>query len=143
MGQNESHNSNVIKKAFDKLRNGYYEAIRGGLCKLLANAVVYALESHDENHQNHIAMGDNYGWLLMHNGQSVAMGVKASSTNEGQAKGMLNGLASTITQSGWIGIVMAGMRPVGYYAVDYERDILNGTMDYTKSSFNKYFKPLQ
>ncbi len=139
--QNRTRNSNVIKNAFGRLRQSSYLQCKEAMLRLLPAAVDEALRLHDAEHQRHIEMGDTYGWVLFYNGGVVEMDVKAKDSKlKGGAIGLLNSLKAG--HKGWVGMVVAGMQPMYYFAVDYEQQVLLYTQDDIIANFSKYFKPV-
>lgn len=136
-------NETIIQNAFERLRKAEQSAARNALREALANAMEWALLSHDEEHQKHIVLGDNYGWAVVHDGEIVDMDIKAHHGKEGSAKKGLSDIASSCKGQGWVGILMAGMGSKSdYYSVNYEMDILNSTMDFTRDNFSKFFRKI-
>ena len=137
----KSENDKRIKKAFARLRRSEQDLIPAALERFLTEAVKLALEFHDAEHQHHLEKGENYGWLIVHDGQEVKRYVKAEGSGPmGRANAALDQVLKEITDMGWVGVVMAGMHPKNYYTVDYELDILNDVMALTPELFDKYFK---
>lgn len=132
-------NQQIIKNAFDRLKITKDEVIRTGMYGLLEDAVKYALEIHDERHQSHIQIGGTYGWMLVHNHKIEEIAVVATADNRGKAARMLRTKLRKLPAKGWVGVVMAGLRPANYFSVTYEVGIINLTADLTKHTFTKYF----
>ena len=136
-------NDAVIEKRFNSLLVKSDKTIEVGLRKLLQAAVDFALESHDSVHQLHLKYGDTYGWMIVHNGSIVDIAViEGEKMRHGDTARQLEAMATSVSNSGWVGVLMAGMNHPNYYAVDYENDILNSTIRMTPVFFKKYFKPL-
>lgn len=132
-------NGKVIQNAFARFNRSKDDSIRSGLRRVLEDAMEWALLLHDDKHQKHITLGDNYGWAVVHNGKIVEKGVNAKSGKRGEAADELRKVASECG-GGWQGILMAGMgNKRNYYAFDYELDILIDTIDFTRDDFWKYF----
>lgn len=135
-----SENGSIIGGAFSRLRRNAQESIRAALALLLEDAAGYALGIHDSGHQGHIRNGDNYAWMIVHDGAEVARWVKAASGEYGGADDMLDRIRPTLSPTGWVGVLMAGMQPESYYAVDYEIGIMEEVADLTPDLFRRYFK---
>lgn len=122
-------NAAVITKAFARMRTNKDAACRQSLRKVLSDAVVLALDLHEQDggHSFHLAVGDDYGWAVYHDGVLVDMEVY---TADGDPRGIvserLRELSSgglTDSAAGWTGVVMAGMQ-VMRYSFDFEEGIL-------------------
>lgn len=137
----KAKNDKIIERAFARLVRNEETIIRNGMCALLADAVKYALDSHDDKHRIHVVKGDTYGWALVHDGNLERLEVTSLPENEGNATEQLNKKAMSVENSGWIGIVMAGMKPQ-YYVIKYEKEILGSTIRFTKDNFFQYFKQI-
>ena len=133
----------VFKQATDKLRKRLDETCQKALETTLRNAMQDALKSHDAKHQQHIEVGDNYGWMVCKDGQLVSYDVYATSDNRGTAREQLNELLTEMPSSGWSGMLVAGMKDHihgTFYVVSYEKKILFGTIDFVKKDFTAQFK---
>ena len=137
----KAKNSKTIDRAFSKFINAKNEIIERGMYELLEDAVKVALDLHDEEHPKHLEIGDTYGWLLMHNGFIKEAVVVSLPLNEGEALEKLRDEASQITELGWVGIVMAGMKP-NYFSLRFEEEVLDETIQITKDNFFDYFKAI-
>ena len=137
----KAKNDKVIERAFARLVRNEETVIRNGMCALLADAVKQALDLHDDKHRIHVVKGDTYGWALVHNGNLERLEVTSLPENEGNATEQLNKKATSVEKSGWIGIVMAGMKP-HYFVIKYEKEILGSTIRFTKDNFFQYFKQI-
>lgn len=135
----ERQNEKVIKKAFERLAKSKDTSIRMGMYRLLERAVKAALELHDETHQSHIELGDTYGWMLVVNGRIDKIQVKSEGDKVGQASQMLRTYESKVHDTGYVGVVMAGMQPANFFTINYEKGILESTIQVTKYNFNQYF----
>lgn len=132
-------NEQKIKNAFARFQINKDERIRSGMYGLLEDAVQFALDIHDERHQSHIEIGDTYGWMLVHNHRIEEISVVATADNRGKATKKLRAKLAKLPSKGWIGVVMAGLRPAKYFSVTYEVGIINRTAQMTKQLFNQYF----
>lgn len=122
------------------MRNGKDEIIENGMERLLEDSVIYALNIHDNKHRNHLELGDNYGWMIVHNGVIEKIVVKAGSGGgNATARSQLKEIASKLPKKNWVGVVMAGMNPSSFYAVNYEKGILQGAVDNLEMWFSQYF----
>jgi hypothetical protein len=111
-----------------------------GMYRLLERAVKAALEFHDEDHQSHIEMGDTYGWMLVVNGRIDKIEVNAEAEKVGQASQMLRTYEGRVSNTGYVGVVMAGMQPANFFTINYEKGILESTIHITRSNFYQYFR---
>lgn len=137
----QAQNSKTIEKAFKRFMDAEKETITSGMYGLLEDAVKVALDLHDEEHHKHLEIGDTYGWLLMHNGSVIEAVVVSLPENEGEALDKLQEEAAFVTETGWVGIVMAGMKP-NYFSVRFEEEVLDETIQITKDNFFDYFKAI-
>ena len=135
-------NEKVIKNAFGRFMKSEETIIRIGMIQLLSDAVKTALELHDERHQAHITYGDTYGWMLVRNGKIVKIEVEAKGERVGDASQMLRSYAGKVPNTGWVGIVMAGLHPANFFKVSYEKGILENTIQITRQNFFQYFKKI-
>lgn len=136
----EKQNEKVIKAAFARLAKSKDMSIRMGMYRLLERAVKAALEFHDEGHQSHIELGDTYGWMLVVNGRIDKIEVNAEAEKVGQASQMLRTYEGKVPNVGYVGVVMAGMQPANFFTINYEKRILESTIQITKYNFNQYFR---
>jgi len=137
----EKRNERVIRNAFKRLPASKDRVARKGLEDLLENAMLYALGEHDHRHWLHKSTANSYGWAIVHNGSVVAHKVNEGRHGDGNAYSDMMSVARGVSQSGWIGILLASMhgdRPM-YFAVDYERALLEETADVTKENFGLFF----
>lgn len=138
----ERQNDKVIKAAFARLAKSKDMSIRMGMYRLLERAVKAALEFHDEDHQSHIEMGDTYGWMLVVNGRIDKIEVNAEAEKVGQASQMLRTYEGKVPNVGYVGVVMAGMQPANFFTINYEKRILESTIQITKYNFNQFFRKI-
>ena len=111
--------------------------------KSLDSAVKYALAIHKQRGlHSHLELGDSYGWMLLHDGviKSTRVWEGKKDVARGNVTLSFNSLADKAPKKGWIGVVVAGMKPAHYFIVDYEIDILNETIAMTRDNFLKYFR---
>ena len=122
-------NAAVITRAFSRTRAAKDAACAVCLREVLSDAVALALDLHEQDggHSFHLAVGDDYGWAVYHDGVLVDMEVY---TADGDPRGIvserLRELSSgrlTDSAAGWTGVVMAGMQ-VMRYSFDFEEGIL-------------------
>jgi len=133
-------NMQVIDGAFSRFAADKKEVIASGMYRLLESAVKIALEAHDERHQAHVETGDTYGWMLVHDGKIEEIAVVATEKDEGKASQMLRSKADELPDTGWCGVVMAGLTPADYFAVDYEYGMLDYAMQMTRDDFHRHFR---
>ena len=171
MAKYQRKNNQTIDKAIASFVKRGDEIILGGMCELLTDAVNYALSIHDDEHQQHLEIGDTYGWALVREGKVVAMEIDGHRTmferaiaktkrffehhydsmdnpklkyREGQTARSLREKASQVTKRGYVGIVMAGMKATHtWFSVDYESGILLDTSSNIEKKFKTYFKPIR
>lgn len=136
-------NNSVIERAFARLAAVEEKTVGEGLKKTLEEAVKYALAIHDERHRRHIASGDTYGWIMIHDGVAVGMEVNAGSASIGDVTARLLRMEGRVRRTGWVGVVMAGMNPPSFFSLDYEMDVMHDTADMTERTFAERFKPVE
>lgn len=135
-------NDEVIKKAFVRLMASKDESIKAAMYGMLEDAVIVALEMHDERHPGHVEIGDTYGWMLVHNHRIQEIMVVSTDANRGEATDLLREHLKALPATGWVGVVMAGMAKPSYFSVRYETKILTQTARITKENFFQYFKAI-
>ena len=141
----KAKNERVIKQAFERLAGVKHYSMIGVLKSLLPNAVQFALDFHEmgpDPHGGHLESGGNYGWLIVYNGQEVAREIYTTSNNEGDVNEQLNEIISKVPNKGYVGIVMAGMRVPTYFSEDFERAVVEATIQFTEQNFFRYFKQI-
>ena len=134
-------NKKTIKEAVAKFRENAEGVFEKGMADLLDNAVQFALDSHDEGHQQHLKQGDSYGWALFRGKKMVRYKIFSQVANKKNA--MYHAMKSVDVPGSktWCGVIMAGMTPVGYFSTDYELNIFALTKEEIKTKFDSYFKP--
>lgn len=135
-------NNETIKKAFARLMASKDESIKAAMYGMLEDAVIVALEMHDEHHPGHVEIGDTYGWMLVHNHRIQEIMVVSTDANQGEATDLLQAHLKSMPATGWAGVVMAGMAKPSYFSIRYETKILGQTINITKDNFFKYFKAI-
>lgn len=132
------NNSKVISAAFARLRQSSEVRFRMGMELLMDYAMNAALENHDDRHQQHLVMGDTYGWIIFHDGVEVSRKVLGSGDGDVSSRlGAVNHFGK-----GWCGVLMAGMAPMGYFNVLYEFVPLRQTIEDLKQNglSSRFFK---
>lgn len=143
MANYRRQNDKTIRRAFAGITAGLSGRIENAMVELLKSAVIYALQNHDDDHQMHILMGDTYGWILLHDGVEVRREVTAHHSSEAfSANLLLSNAIPELPKTGWIGVVMAGMQPAKWFAVQYEQDILIDTAKVTRNRALSLFKKI-
>lgn len=135
-------NESVIERAFARLASSEEKIVRDGLRRTLDEAVRYALAIHDGRHRRHIESGDTYGWVIIHDGVSVQLAVNARGEAIGDVTARLLRMEGRVRRTGWVGVVMAGMNPPSFFALDYEMDVMHDTVSMTERTFAEKFKPV-
>ena len=113
------NNDKTIDFAFERLKLKKNYIIKGGMVALLRDAIQFALDWHEHEkgedgnpkHPQHLIVGGNYGWSLLHDGVEVEREVYALSENMGYANELLDNVArgENAQRPGWVGILLAGM----------------------------------
>ena len=143
-------NESVIKKAFKRLNNDEVSIIRDGMTSLMDNAMLNALGIHDGTHWFHRSTGDSYGWVVLHDGESVAHKVNEGRHGDGRAYEQLIAASRLVSRTGWVGILLASMRAgdddptprMFFFNLDYELSVLDEVIEDVKRNFLQYFKPI-
>ena len=132
-------NNDVINKAFRRLTMTKDETIRAAMYGILEDAVQYALQIHDDSHPEHVAIGDTYGWMLVHDHKIQEIAVVSTSNNRGEVTDLLRNYLKELPAKGWAGVVMAGMAKPSFFSIRYEEKILDETVQITRQNFFEYF----
>jgi hypothetical protein len=138
-------NAKTIENAFKRLAANEGFAITDGLKALMDAAVVYALRVHEERYlHGHLETGDSYGWAVGRQGQCIAIKVTEWTdlpSNNASITNKLRTMAenASTNKNKYVGIVMAGMKPTGYYNIEIEEDVLDDTMNMVSGDFDRYF----
>lgn len=141
----QTKNAKTIENAFKRLASKEAFAITDGLKALMDAAVVYALKVHEERYlHSHLETGDSYGWAVGRQGQCIAMKVTQWDdlpTTDAKISDKLRAMAedASANKNKYVGIVMAGMKPAGYYNIEIEEDVLDDTMNMVGGDFDRYF----
>lgn len=148
MWTSEGKNERVIRRAFSRLSKNKDKVIEEGMCKLLKDAMEYAISIHDHEHFAHRINDNSYGWALLHDRSVVRLQVNGGRHGHGDAEDQLQNAVRSVTKDGWVGVILASMllqfgrkKPV-YFEVDYEIGVLDFTKDEIADYFTKYFRPL-
>lgn len=137
-------NDLVISSAFRRCVKSKDRVIEEGMKSLMENAMLAALSFHDDTHWIHKATDNSYGWCVLHDGRSVALKVNEGRHGEGKARQQLMAASRLVSQTGWVGILLASMEgdtPM-YFAVNYEEWILLVTADDIRENWRLFFNPL-
>ena len=141
----KSKNEQTIKKAFARFAEIKHYSMLGFLKNLMPEAVQFALDFHEmgpDPHVGHLESGDNYGWMIVYNGQVVDTEVYTTENNEGDVREQLTSILPRLSKTGYVGVVMAGMRFPTYFSVDFEEAVMDATIQNTIQNFHQYFKKL-
>lgn len=135
----ERRNERVIKKAFSRWTDGLDGEIERSLVQTMKDGMLYALGAHDDTHRMHTILGDTYGWMVVHNGIEVERGLNehhVHSNNDAEnAHLALDSCLHECPKSGFVGIVLASMEPVSYYAFAAEAEYLRAARKESKKEF--------
>lgn len=114
-------NDKKIENAFALAQRRMNENILVGFKELLDAGVEYCLANHDTMHQRHAETQDSYGWVLLYGGSEIARKIYGqSSEKKGNASAALDKVKGSCPASGWVGVVLAGVKPETYFNVRYE-----------------------
>lgn len=144
MGYKED-NAKKIADAFARATVNIDATIKNAMIGLLDWGVTLCLQEHDTVHQKHLEVGDSYGWLLLHNGVEIQRELYYEDPSaEGNANEALDRAKGRSSTSGWVGIVLAGLKPETYFNVLYEFIPMRAAIrDLKHEDFSKYFKPMK
>lgn len=132
-------NDKTIECAFARLLSSERSSAERAMTDCLRAAVSHALEAHDSRHRAHVESGDTYGWVLVHDGVAVDIEVHAGGAAIGDVTDRLLRMEGRVRRTGWVGVVMAGMRPSSFFSVEYEMDVLHDAAAMTKRTFAQRF----
>lgn len=141
----QAKNAKTIENAFKRLASNEAFAITDGLKNLMDAAVKYALKVHEERYlYNHLETGDSYGWAVGRQGQCIAIKVTQWDdlpSTDAKITDKLRTMAENASsnKNKYVGIVMAGMKPTGFYNFEIEEDVLDDTMNMIGGDFDRYF----
>lgn len=128
MGYREE-NDKKIDAAFLRLTQMKDQFILNALTRAMEKALDTALDIHETLGLNlHLTVGDDYGWMICHNGVPVGERIYSAAENYGTAKAQLESLMWMTTDVGWDAVLMAGMQAAHYHS-ETEEDILRTTID--------------
>lgn len=139
-------NAKKIDAMFKRAVKGVNQTCTAGMEELLEAGVQYCLDAHDAKHHRHLEMGDSYGWMLLKDGKEVKRKIYAEgAAAQGNASSALSEVRRGIyaDTSGYIGIVLAGMKPITYFNVRFEFYAMRrGMNELTGEDFARIFKPV-
>lgn len=146
----KSENDRKIKAGFKRLGILKDTIIENGMRRLMNDAMMVALATHDHDHWFHKSTDNSYGWLVLHDGAHVDHRTNTGRHGEGSAYTELMRASESAPKTGWVGILLADMGEVHdnkkgkYYLfhLDYEINILELTRQDIEEQFDTYFKPL-
>ena len=139
----KAKNSKTIQNAFKRFQANEAFALTDGLKSLMDAAVDYALHVHEARYlHSHLETGDSYGWAVGRQGQCIAIKVTQWNDLPNTDAGITEKLRdmaerySSGKKNKYVGIVMAGMKPDGFYNFDIEVDVLEDTMNMVSGDFD-------
>lgn len=123
----EQENAQKITAAFQKLTQRKDLLCVTALTKAFNEAMEYALQIHEaKGWEGHLEHGNDYGWMVVHNGVKVAEGYHEGVEEDGIVRVGLNSLAWVTKHTGWEAILMAGMdKEVARYNWTHEMDVFD------------------
>jgi len=141
MGYKED-NARIIDEAFAKFQANAEASFRSGLEAVLDAGVEYCLQEHDNIHRRHADQGDGYGWILLHNGNELERKLWGTDNDlRGNADDALTYVKSKVSPTGYVGVVLATVKPVTYFNALYEFIPMRaGIRDLKSDDFSRYFK---
>lgn len=144
MGYKED-NARKIASAFSRSKEQIQVSLQAGMIELLEMGVDYCLEHHDNVHQRHAESGDGYGWMLLYNGEVRASRLfgNDSQLRENANDAMVYVKSKYSGVNGWVGIVLATLKPAHYFQVLYEFiPMREAIRDIKHLDFNSIFTPV-
>lgn len=138
-------NARKIASAFARSRTQIDLSLQAGMIELLERGVEYSLEHHDTIHWRHSESGDGYGWMLLYNGEERASRIfgNDSQLRENAREALTNVRGKYSGTQGWVGVVLAALKPAHYFQVLYEFIPMREAIRDIKSlDFNSIFKPV-
>ena len=135
-------NANKIASAFERFRSASELTMLTGMKAVLDAGVEYCLQEHDNIHRRHADEGDGYGWILLHNGNELERKLWGTDSDlRSNASDALTYAKSKASSEGYVGIVLATVKPVTYFNALYEFIPMRaGIRDLKSDDFRKYFK---
>lgn len=119
----EQENAQKITAAFQKLTQRKDLMITTALTKAFDEAMDFAMDLHRQMHLgSHLEHGDDYGWMIVHEGTVMGKHFYEGEKPDGTAKGILESL-SWVSGRGWEAVLMAGM-VVANYKWPHEEEIM-------------------
>jgi hypothetical protein len=145
-----SQNKRTINAAFKRFGILTEAIIENGMKRIMNEAMMIALATHDADHWFHKSTGNSYGWLVLHDGKHVAHKVNEGLHGEGDAYTELMGAARDVPQVGWVGILLASMGEVHdnakgklyFFHLDYEMAVLNNAREDVEKLFTRNFRTM-
>lgn len=143
----KSDNDRKLKAGFKRFERSKDLIIENGMKRLMNQAMLIALATHDQDHWFHRSTANSYGWLVLHNGAYIDHRTNEGQHGEGHAYALLREAAQSAPNEGWVGILLASMhageegpRPKSFiFHLDYEIGVLNSTREDLEAQFNKFF----
>lgn len=135
-------NANKIASAFERFRSASELTMLTGMKAVLDAGVEYCLQEHDNIHHRHADEGDGYGWILLHNGNELERKLWGTDSDlRNNASEALTYVKSKTSSEGYVGIVLATVKPVTYFNALYEFIPMRaGIRDLKSDDFTRYFK---
>lgn len=135
-------NANKIASAFERFRSASELTMLTGMKAVLDAGVEYCLQEHDVRHRHHADEGDGYGWILLHNGTELERKLWGTNSDlRNNASDALTYAKTKASSEGYVGIVLATVKPVTYFNALYEFIPMRaGIRDLKSDDFSKYFK---
>lgn len=135
-------NANKIASAFERFRSASELTMLTGMKAVLDAGVEYCLQEHDNRHRHHADEGDGYGWILLHNGNELERKLWGTNSDlRNNASEALTYVKSKASSEGYVGIVLATVKPVTYFNALYEFIPMRaGIRDLKSDDFTRYFK---
>ena len=87
----------------------------------------YAIQIHEaKGWEAHLEHGDDYGWMVVHNGVKMAEGYHEGVEDDGVVRVGLNTLSWVKSPTGWEAILMAGMdKEVAWFNWPHEMEVFD------------------
>lgn len=132
-------NRKKIEKALGKWPARKDSTVLQTLTEVMQMAINIAFDLHEMMGLHlHLEVGDDYGWMITHDGVPVKTEIYATAENYGTAQEKLMSLTWMAVDHGWDAILMAGME-AAHYSEDREMHILEGTAKEVAANFVEVF----
>ena len=148
MAKYQAKNSRVISNAFERFKVQYNQAMIDGLTEIAKKALDYLVTLHDndDTHRKHINENNTMGYAVGCDGSVIvsSFGFEGGFGNDtdGHAAQMAEALIAG-EKKGWSLIVLSDMTNDWYDVAWEEVALQDKTFEFTRDSFDKFFKQIK